>query len=350
MKTRQRTAQGSLLLALLLILSIVSTMPVAGQESTPCDAGFRLFDHEYLATEPVCIPENPQKVVVAWAFNVTALLRADVPIIGTNSIEFNQGQFPEWTDDLGQITDVGRPINLEVILGLSPDLIITSDFDAEGNEDALSSIAPTVLFTWEGTHVWRDVAQLMFDAAGRLKEYDALMIEQETRAAELGTLIDDPQAVELSIVNVRADRILLYTQYSPGGMIVEEVGFSRPEVQLWPDAESPAYLREISFEELQQADGDYILIFGGFALDEDAQVTLDELLESPLWQSLGAVQADRVYISNVNFAGGDIGNAHAMLDELAAAFGVADDFSPNPYITRAEIPARAPEATEEAAG
>ena len=29
-----------------------------------CEAAFRLFDHKQLATEPVCVPERPEHVVV----------------------------------------------------------------------------------------------------------------------------------------------------------------------------------------------------------------------------------------------------------------------------------------------
>jgi iron complex transport system substrate-binding protein len=334
---------------LLIALVLVGVMPADAQE-TECEAGFRLFDHKYLATNPVCIPENPQRIVVAW-FNVTALLRANAPLVGTNDIEFTKGQFPEWAEEVGSLTDVGSPINPEVLLELDPDLIITAAFGAQGNEEAFAAIAPTVLFNWDGTHIWQDVAELIFDASGKAEAFAALVAEEEARAAELGELIGNAPETELSIVNIRPERIILYTQYSPGGMIVEDVGFARPEIQLLPvtadefiaDEEaypefSAPYLTDISLEELQRADGDYILIFGQFALQENAQTMLDDLMANPLWQTLSAVQNGKVYISNVNFAGGDIGGVHFMLDELANAFGVADELSPNPYITKAEIP------------
>ena len=31
----------------------------------PCEAGFRRFDHPLLATEAVCVPDDPARVVVA---------------------------------------------------------------------------------------------------------------------------------------------------------------------------------------------------------------------------------------------------------------------------------------------
>lgn len=330
---------------------------------TECAEGFRLFDHQYLASEPVCIPQDPQRIAMVWSFNVTALLRAGAPIVGLHEKEFLIGQFPEWEAELSAITDLGDPPNIEQILALEPDLIITSAFYAQAEKPATpndkieineiySSIAPVVAFQWTGTHTWREVAELIFDAAGKKDAYAALVAEEAARSAELNTLLDSPEETELSIVNVRAEQIYLYTQYSPGGMVVEEVGFARPQVQrlpvtpeeynadrsAYPDF-GAAYLSGISLELIDRAAGDFILVFGEFRTDDAAQANLDKILDTPLWQTLDAVKNGDVYVSGVNYAGGDIGNAHFMIDDLADAFGVLDQLSPNPYVTKAELPA-----------
>ncbi len=338
----------------LLALLVVSVVPLAAQDTTECEAGFRLFDHEYLATDPVCIPENSERIVAAWPFNITALLRADAPIVGMIDQEFVIGQFPEWEAELAEITDLGRPLNLEMMLTLEPDLIIAPSFLAE-NPDTLTAIAPTVLFEWEGTHIWREVTELMFDAAGEREAFEAILAEQDSRIAELSGLLGDATTQELSLVNVRPDSVFLYTQYSPGGMIAEELGFARPEAQLLPVtpdelADNPdaypnfapyfaPYLQEASLELIDRAAGDFIIVFGNFNTDDEAQTYLDEVTENPLWQTLDAVQAGDVFVSAVNYAGGDIGNAHFMLDDIAEAFGVAEELSPNPYTIKAPLPA-----------
>ncbi|MCG8352667.1 MAG: ABC transporter substrate-binding protein [Chloroflexales bacterium] len=89
---------------------------------------------------------------------------------------------------------------------------------------------------------------------------------------------------------------------------------------------------------LDRLDADYILISGLFVGNEENQAALDEIFETPLWQSLSAVQAGNVHISGVNFGGGDNGVMHYILDELAEAFGVEDQLSPNPYAIKSEIP------------
>jgi iron complex transport system substrate-binding protein len=335
---------------MLLALLLVSAVPLAAQDDvTECEAGFRLFDNEYLATDPLCIPENPERIVAAWPFNITALLRADAPIVGMIDQEFVIGQFPEWEAELAEITDLGRPLNLELMLTLEPDLIIAPSFLAE-NPDTLTAVAPTVLFEWESTHIWREVTELMFDAAGEREAFEAIVTEQDSRIAELSGLLGDGTRQELSLVNMYYGNVYLYTQYSPGGMIAEELGFARPEAQLLPVtpdelADNPdaypnfePYIQTVSLELIDRAAGDFIIVFGDFNTDDEAQTYFDTATESPLWQTLDAVQTGNVFVSTVNYAGGDIGNAHFMLDDIAEAFGVAEELSPNPYEIKAPLP------------
>ena len=334
----------------------------AGTTVGECDEGFRLFDHEMLMTEPVCIPNDPQRIVIAWPLGMAALLRAEAPLIGAFASEESLVQFPGWEDEFGGITDIGNPPNPETILTLDPDLIIGPYFFLQ-DEDAVTqsgevvaaemwtNIAPTVVFDWQ-MHTWRETTDIIFDAAGKADEFDALMAELDERINELASLIDNPAQIELSMVNIGDGYMSTFAQYSPGGMIAEAVGFSRPEGQLlpvtfeeytenpeaYPEFTNGGAFASVSLEQLDRVDGDFILVSGFFVDNEDNQRALDEVRDTQLWQVLDAVQNDNVHVSDVNFGGGDIGGMHAMLDELAEAFGVSDQLSPNPYVSKAEVP------------
>jgi iron complex transport system substrate-binding protein len=364
MKTKTR-----FVLSVLSLVLVIAVLPTTAQESSECEDGFRLFDHEFLATEPVCIPENPERIVVAWPLGMVPFVRAGAPLVGSFAPQDALELFPEWEEEIASIIDTGTPTNPEVVLGLEPDLIMGPYFsfqdesrsnypDSVVADEIWTSIAPTIVFDWQTT-TWRETTELIFEAANLGDEFDALMQELDDRIAELGDLIGNPEEIELSIVNVGAGFISTYTQFAPGAMIAGMVGFSRPDAQLLPvSAEEyladrdafPEFItdgfRRISLEELNRVDGDFILISGFFANARN-QDALDELTADPLWQTLDAVQAEQVYVSDVNFGGGDIGLMHSMLDELAQAFGVAEDFSPNPYVTKVAIPELEPEASEE---
>ncbi|MEM8533959.1 MAG: iron-siderophore ABC transporter substrate-binding protein [Chloroflexota bacterium] len=342
--------------------SEAATGPTEASVDGICETGQRLFDHEMLMTEPVCIPDDPQRVVITWPLGMTSLLRADAPLVGASSLDTTIPQFPGWEDELGEIVDIGNPPNPETILTLDPDLIIGPSFflqdeDAVANSGAIvaaemwTAIAPTVVFDWQ-QHTWRETTDIIFDAAGKADAFDALMAELDERTSELASLIDNPADIELSMVNIGDGYIRSFAQYSPGGMIAEAIGFRRPEGQLlpvtfeeyianpeaYPEFTSGGAFANVSLEQLDRVDGDFILVSGLFVGNEDNQTALDEVRDTPLWQTLDAVQNDNVHVSDVNFGGGDIGVMHAMLDELAEAFGVADQLSPNPYVSKAEIP------------
>jgi iron complex transport system substrate-binding protein len=193
---------------------------------------------------------------------------------------------------------------------------------------------------------------MYFEIAGLSNAYDILMDEYEARADELGALIGSPEALEVSLVWVDA-QLNLDTDFSVGGMILEDVGFTRPESQILPDtpenrlaAGIDPFFLPISWEEAQQADGDFIIAYGDFRSEEGVS-RLNDLQANPLWRALSAVEAGHVYYTSQNWAGGDIAGAHNLLDDIARAFGVFDQLSPNPYKTLPESEAT-PEATEAA--
>ncbi|QPC83278.1 ABC transporter substrate-binding protein [Phototrophicus methaneseepsis] len=316
-------------------------LPTAAQETPICADGMRLFTHDLLWDETpdgVCIPQNPQRIAYSWIFHVPALIRGDFPFVGIGRQEYVINEFPEWEPVIETIPSIELPPNLELTLELEPDLIIEPSWAAEENYDELSAIAPTVVFQFDRTDDWKRLAEMYFDAAGLAESYDALIDEYEDRAQELGELIGNPEEIEVSLIWVN-ELLNLDTDYSVGGMVLADVGFARPETQILQqtpeeiiEAGGYPFYTEISWEETPRADGDFIIAYGDF-VTEDGLSRLDDLKANPLWQSLSAVQAGDVYYTSVNWAGGDIAGAHNLLDDIAEAFGVADEFSPNPYKT-----------------
>lgn len=350
----KRLSRLSLPLILVSLMAVLTVNTLRAQDAPTCEAGFRLFTHEYLwegTPDGVCIPEHPQRIAFAWYFQVPALLRMGVPLVGVSGHEYLIEEFPEWQAQIEAVPDVGDPPNFESILASSPDLIIAPDWLVEEAPDQIAAIAPVVTFKFDGTHYWKDLAELIFDAAGYADAFDTLIAEYDARAKELGELIGSPQDIKLSLLNVRPDMLYTYTNYSPAGIILTDVGFSRPESQILPTTPEEVlaqggwpYFNETSMEQIKNADGDFIIVFGDFSLYPDDATALAALQENPLWGSLSAVQAGNVYVSDQNWAAGDIANAHYVLDEIARAFGVFDQLSPNPYAIAPSTEAT-PEAT-----
>lgn len=65
----------TLLITLLMSSVVFLSNHHAAAQATDCEAGFRLVEHELLA-EPICVPENPQRVVAVQltAFELMVML------------------------------------------------------------------------------------------------------------------------------------------------------------------------------------------------------------------------------------------------------------------------------------
>lgn len=114
-------------------------MPTAGVElngtvssntkpasATSCKAGQRLFSHELLDGDPVCIPESPQRIIALDMASVETTLLVGKELIATSGWILNESPLlePRFAERLKPVEDVGYPANLEKVLLLKPDLIL----------------------------------------------------------------------------------------------------------------------------------------------------------------------------------------------------------------------------------
>jgi len=100
-------------------------------------------------------------------------------------------------------------------------------------------------------------------------------------------LAGNPADSEVGMVRQMADSLRLYGKGSFIGTILEDAGFSRPEIQQVDETKV-----DISREQISQADGD-LIFYSGFG--PTSQAPLDELVAGPLWQNLSAVQNGKSY-------------------------------------------------------
>ena len=76
----------------LLALLLVSVVPLAAQEATECEEGFRYFDHEFLATDPTCIPENPERV--AYLLYPSYIYPLGIKPVGSWGLDRDAANYP----------------------------------------------------------------------------------------------------------------------------------------------------------------------------------------------------------------------------------------------------------------
>ena len=280
---------------------------LVAQEATECEDGFRLIVH---AMGETCVTEAPQRVVVLDTGETDNALALGASVVGAPVSDVNQYQ-AYLTPQLDGITDTGTisEPNLEVILSLNPDLILGSSQRYEAIYEELSLIAPTV-FTESLRVPWQDNFTLHAAALDREAEAEELLAGYDAHIAEVQAVLgDNLDNTTISIIRFRPGQVRLYLKSSYIGYILQDIGLPRPASQ-----DEDVFSAEISLEEVQAVDADYIFITG-YAQDDSDQ---DTFLNSPLWQTLEAVQNGRAIDVNDDtwIAGLGVQAANLVLDDL----------------------------------
>jgi len=285
---------------MLLLLLFVSVAPLAAQDETVCESGFRLFDHEMLATDPVCIPENPQRVLALEIAALETVLFTDKELVGTANWLHNEYPifFPEVAPLFEEISDTGYPANLEVALLATPDIILATDGDID--VEAGNAIAPVVMVT--PAYDWKLMMEFWSEVLGTEDLYDEMFVNYETRIDEFQAAM--PDSPEISIIGASTYGPFMWLEDTAPGFVVADAGLARPESQaLTSEAALERYDAaqwiEISEERYDLADADHIFVFNYATTDpetrEKEDVWLEEFKAKPVWNALSATQAGNVY-------------------------------------------------------
>lgn len=298
-------------LAFTLICLSVVFIPVTAQEDATCEEGYRAVEH---AMGVACVVEHPQRVVVLDTNELDSVLALGVLPVGAVEASAGGG-FPAYlqplTEGVAVVGTIAEP-NLELILALQPDLILSS-VPRHGEIYAqLSEIAPTVFTETLARTVWKEHLQLHAQALNREQTLALRLAEYDARVAFIQSQIPVAE-IEVSIVRFTASENRMMPRGSFIGSVLSEIGFARPEPQ-----DNDEFKIVISQEQINLLDGD-VMFLSTFGND----TSVDDFLASPLWQTLSVVQNDRVYTVSDDhwFLGIGLLGANRIMDDLLVWLG-----------------------------
>ncbi|WP_047983417.1 ABC transporter substrate-binding protein [Ornithinibacillus californiensis] len=303
----------SILLMISLIILIVISACGSSEENTTEPQSEDSYTVEH-AMGSTTIEGTPERIVILTNHGTEALLSMGVKPVGAVQSWDGDPWYDHITDQMDGVEVVGTEsdINLEAILALEPDLIIGNKMRQEEHYEALSAIAPTVFEeTLRGD--WKVNFKLIAEAIGQEEKGQEVLDQYNERVANLSEELGDKLNTEVSMVRFMPEDVRVYHKDSFSGIILEEVGLARPESQDVDDFAA----KGVTKERIDEMDGDVIFYFT-YLKAKDGQEIADEWINDPLWQSLSAVQAGKVYeVSDTiwNTAGGVIA-ANLMLDDL----------------------------------
>jgi iron complex transport system substrate-binding protein len=332
-------------LTLLIILALFAAMPSAAQDATECEEGFWLFDHERLATEPVCIPENPQRIISLDMPATEFVLLNDIPIVGV--FGYAADEIAAITPGLGAklegIPTFDWPPNLELVTELDPDLIIAFK-DSSLFYEGMEAIAPLVVYDAAYATDWKSSTAFWSEVFGKEDAYAEMLETYDARVAELQEALGDERAeVEVSAFVPSPTYPMIWLVDSAQGVILQDVGLGRPEAQAvtfaeggYADGGADYGFVAISNERLDLADGDEIFIFTWASTDPDVTAENNQALQDfhetdAVWQTLEGVKEGNVHIVGPHwFRAQTYLAANLILDDLFTYLTEAEPTIPSP--------------------
>ena len=266
------------------------------------------------------VPVAPERVVVLDYAPLDSALALDIEPIGRMAI-LPSSIYPSSVDTIPLVGSGVRP-NLETILELQPDLILSNQVSSGRIYQQLSQIAPTVLTSDNGRQgAWQANLRLYAEALGKPEQAEQLLADYQQRVEALqAALPQAPEAIAVSVIAHWSGGIVAYSADSFPGSVLKDVGFARNPAQ----GEGKHYGIRLSREDLSQIDGDVIFLLYNSGSEDN--VGKAAFVSDPLWSQLNAVQQGIVcQVDSANWSGGrSILAANQILTDVAACLTPAN--------------------------
>lgn len=271
------------------------------------------------AMGPTEIKGTPKRVVILTNEGTEALLALGIKPVGAVKSWTGDPWYDHIKDKMEGVKELGLESepNVEAIDALKPDLIIGNKMRHEKIYEQLKQIAPTVFSeTLRGN--WKDNFMLYAKAVNQEEKGKQIIAEYDKRIEDLKAKLGDKLNMKVSIVRFMAGDVRIYHKDSFSGVILDQLGFARPESQNVNDFAETG----VTKERIPAMDGDILFYFTYETGDGKASELEKEWINDPLFQNLNVAKQGKVYkVSDTiwNTAGGVLA-AHLMLDDIEKYF------------------------------
>jgi iron complex transport system substrate-binding protein len=261
------------------------------------------------------IEGTPKRVVILTNEGTEALLAMGVTPVGAVQSFTGDPWYDHIADKLKDTKVVGveSEVNVEAIAALKPDLIIGNKMRQEKIYDQLKAIAPTVFAeTLRGD--WKTNFTLYSKTLNKEAEGNKVLEAYDARITELKEKFGDKLKMEVSMVRFMAGEVRIYHKDTFSGVILNDLGFARPESQNVDDFAE----RNVTKERIPAMEGDILFYFTYETGDGKGSELEKDWINDPLFNNLEVAKKGQVHrVNDVtwNTAGGVLA-ANLMLDEM----------------------------------
>ena len=265
------------------------------------------------------IKSTPKRVVILTNEGTEALLSMGVVPVGAVKSWTGDPWYDHIADQLKDTKVVGTEseVNVEAIAALKPDLIIGNKMRQEKIYEQLSAIAPTVFAeTLRGD--WKANYSLYAKAVNKVDKGNEVLEKYNARIADIKEKLGDKKNMKVSMVRFMSGEVRIYHKDTFSGVILNDLGFARPESQNVDDFAE----KNVTKERIPAMDGDILFYFTYDTGDGKGNTLAKEWLADPLFKNLEVAKKGEVHEVNDaiwNTAGGVIA-ANLMLDDVEKIF------------------------------
>jgi len=276
----------------------------------PC----QLIKHELGET---CIPANPQRIIVTDQVSLEAVIALGLKPIGAPDTAYVASKASFLKSKMAGITYIGKEhqFNLEKILKLHPDLIISLYGINSESYQLLSQIAPTIKFKYVHAK-WQESFRQIGQSLGKAQVAENLLAQYSQRLKDLRSALSSQlNKLEVSISRFHGGVQLpeFRSQFSFPGSVLQEVGISLPKAQRELIKTPNDTLVILNLERINLLDADILFV----AVDNAAKELFQKYQNTRLWQSLNVVRNQQVYqVDSSYWVFGSILSANAIVDDL----------------------------------
>ncbi len=274
------------------------------------------------------IPESVERVITITDGSLDGALAVGVSPVGVTRSSNGQSVAAYLEDDVASdVTYVGGwdELDLELIVSLAPDVILTDRYLYPDQYEPLSAIAPTFATgeiavaddDAEGLQQWEYEQLAWAHVLGKTAEAQAVIEEARARAASIAEQLGDVAGDSVVVFRPQAEFPVVMSHAWISGRILTWSGLTGNEftLQLPP----PHSGNTVSLEQLDLIDADWMLAATRNADMSEALVGYGDM---PLFQQTTAYQNDQVVEVDGALWSGSFGvlASHAMMDDIERIF------------------------------
>jgi len=302
----------------IILISLLLVLLTTGQRAL---AEQRAIEH---ALGTSLVSSKPKRIAVLTNEGTEALLALGLKPIAAVKSWSGDPWYSHISEQMQGVETIGTEsqVQLEALAWQRPDLIIANVQRHGQIANLLSAIAPTV-FSKKLRDNWQNNFRLYAKAINKDVEGERILAEYHQQQQQMAKQLGENLQEKISVIRFLPASVRIYQKQSFSGLLLDEVGFSRP-----PNQDVDGFMiAHVGKEQIPSFDGDKLFVLVYDDTEQLSSKQLEQWRLSYFWQQLDVQKNQEIYLlSDIiwNSAGGILA-ARLALEDLRRIYQLEKD-------------------------